>query len=82
MGAMLLVAGTFIVVVSVGGLPLLLRDPWFGVPFVAVPATGLAWFARPSVTPELPRWQRIVLCAEAGVVFAVAVTLVVFAVTA
>lgn len=68
--------GTFITLVAVLGLPLLLRDPWFSVPFVAVPGAGMAWFARPAAAPDLSRWQRGVLIVETAVVFAVAGALV------
>ncbi|GAB4332249.1 MAG: hypothetical protein Kow0010_18010 [Dehalococcoidia bacterium] len=67
--------GTFIALVAVLGLPLLLRDPWFALPFVVVPAVGMAWLARRGATPELSRWQRGALIAEAALVFAVAAVL-------
>ena len=42
MSMMALGFGTFIALVAVLGLPLLLRDPWFSVPFLVVPGAGTA----------------------------------------
>ena len=76
MSMMALGFGTVIALVAVLGLPLLLRDPWFSVPFLVVPGAGMAWLARREVSPALSRWGRGVLIAETAVVFAVAGVLV------